>query len=155
MAQAARTVVADHLPGYPSRLSPAIGGGAWLSMFAPRNRLIELVLQETHYRLDMMAEVPREYWIAPALASRQSFLEPLQCGGITTMGVRKPWAPSRSCGMVVRLDEAMLPLSSIHSRSNGERHGTCSAVEHDGRLFVASRGGDCLVAVDIAAQGRH
>ena len=34
------------LPGYPARLSPAADGGAWLALFAPRNRLIEFVLQE-------------------------------------------------------------------------------------------------------------
>ncbi len=154
-ADGSQSVVIDQLPGYPSRLSPAVGGGAWLSMFAPRNRLIELVLRETHYRHDMMAQIAPQFWIAPALASNRSFLEPLQCGGIKTMGVHKPWAPSRSCGMVVRLDQAMQPLSCVHSRSNGTRHGTCSAIEHGGRLVVASKGGDCLIAVDIAPAKGH
>jgi hypothetical protein len=144
------TSIAEHLPGYPARLAPAAGGGAWLAVFAPRNRLIELVLQETHYRTDMMAGVPREYWIAPALASGRSFLEPLQCGGIKTMGIHKPWAPSRSCGMAARLDTAMSPVSSVHSRSNGTRHGTCSVVELGGRLLVAAKGGDCVLAVDVS-----
>lgn len=146
------TLVA-HLPGYPARLAPAARGGAWLAVFAPRNRLIELVLQETHYRYDMMAEVPREFWIAPALSSGRSFLEPLQCGGIRMMGIHKPWAPSRSYGMAVRLDASMNPVSSLHSRSNGNRHGTCSLVETDGRLRVASKGGDCVLAIDVSANG--
>jgi hypothetical protein len=150
-----RSVVLDKLPGYPARMAPARGGGVWLSIFAPRNRLVEFVLQEEHYRRDMMAEVPREYWIAPALASRRSFLEPLQCGGIKTMGVHKPWAPSRSCGMVVRLDPAMAPLFSLHSRANGGRHGTCSAIEHEGRLIVAAKGGDCLLSLDAAMPGER
>lgn len=150
-----RSPVVSHLPGYPARLSPAEGGGAWLSIFAPRNRLIEFVLQETHYRYDMIAHVPREFWIAPSLSSRESFLEPLQCGGIKTMGVHKPWAPSRSCGMVARLDRNMLPLFSLHSRANGTRHGTCSAVEHGGQLVVASKGGDCLIAVETASAKGH
>lgn len=144
------TPVLRHLPGYPARLSPASGGGAWLSMFAPRNRLIEFVLQETHYRFDMMASVPPANWIAPALASGRSFLEPLQCGGIRTMGVHKAWAPSRSYGMVVRLDASMNPVTSRHSRANGMRHGTCSAIEAEGRLFVASKGGDCVLTLDAA-----
>ena len=38
------------LPGYPARLAPAPDGGAWLALFAPRNRLIEFVLQEDDYR---------------------------------------------------------------------------------------------------------
>ncbi|MDH6233219.1 hypothetical protein M2281_003830 [Mesorhizobium soli] len=157
-ANGARRIVADKLPGYPARLSPAPGGGAWLAFFAPRNRLIELVLQETHYRIDMIEQVPREFWIAPALSSSRSFLEPLQCGGIKTMGVHKPWSPSRSYGLAVRLDENLQPLFSYHSRANGHRHGTCSAVELNGRLLVASRGGDCIVdagSADIAQQKVH
>ncbi|MCW2305839.1 SMP-30/gluconolactonase/LRE family protein [Rhodobium gokarnense] len=138
--------VLKHLPGYPARLAPAADGGVLLSIFAPRNRLIELVLQEKHYRYDMMLEVPREYWIAPTLSSGRSFLEPLQCGGIRTMGVHKAWAPSRSYGMVVRLDEHLAPVASLHSRANGQRHGTTSAIEADGRLLVASKGGNCILA---------
>lgn len=145
-----RSIVADHLPGYPARLSGSSDGGAWLSIFAPRNRLIEFVLQETHYRHDMMAEVPPDYWIAPALSSGRSFLEPLQCGSIKTMGIHKPWSPSRSYGMVVKLDAARQPVFSLHSRANGTRHGTCSAVEHNGTLFVGSKGGDCILSIDIA-----
>lgn len=148
-----RKTVLDHLPGYPARLSPTADGGAWLALFAPRNRLIEFVLQESQYRLDMMAEVPREYWIAPALASNRSFLEPLQCGGIKTMGIHKPWSPSRSYGLVARLDAAMRPLYSLHSRANGKRHGICSSVEVEGRIYAASRGGDCVLSLSGTSQG--
>lgn len=145
------SVHAAHLPGYPARLSPAAGGGAWLAISAPRNRLIEFVLQEDDYRADMMAEVPAPYWIAPALSSNRSFLEPLQCGAIRSMGVHKPWSPTRSYGLVVRLDAALMPVSSLHSRANGTRHGICSAVEHGGVLYAAARGGDCVVEIDIGS----
>ena len=142
--------VLEHLPGYPARLSPAADGGAWLSVFAPRNRLIEMVLQEKHYRYDMMIEVPREYWIAPSLSSGTSFLEPLQCGGIRTMGIHKAWAPSRSCGLVAKLGPDHQPIASHHSRANGRRHGTTSAIETNGRLLVASKGGNCILSVEAA-----
>ncbi|MER9750353.1 hypothetical protein [Mesorhizobium sp. M0140] len=142
-----RATALTHLPGYPARLSPSADGGAWLTLFAPRNRLIEFVLQETHYRQDMLSQVPPAYWIAPALASSRSFLEPLQCGGIRTMGIHKPWSPSRSYGLVVRLDQKMQPQFSLHSRANGTRHGICSVAEKDGLLFVASKGGDCILSV--------
>jgi hypothetical protein len=145
-----RDIVVDHLPGYPSRLSPAGDGGVWLSIFAPRNRLIEFVLQEDDYRSDMMAEVEPRFWIAPSFSSSRSFLEPLQCGGIKTMGVHKPWSPSRSYGLVVKLDQQLRPLKSLHSRANGVRHGTCSAVELDGHVYVASRGGDVVLKIDPA-----
>ncbi|MGO4726722.1 MULTISPECIES: SMP-30/gluconolactonase/LRE family protein [unclassified Inquilinus] len=147
----ARSTVVDQLPGYPATIAPAAAGGAWLCLFAPRNRLVEFVLQETEYRREMMQQVPPAYWIAPSLSSGRSFLEPLQCGGIRTMGLHKPWAPSRSYGMVVRLDADHRPVSSLHSRAGGQRHGTRSAVEHGGRLVVAAKGGDCLVAIDIGA----
>jgi hypothetical protein len=148
-----RSTELTHLPGYPARMSPSGDGGAWLTLFAPRNRLIEFVLQETHYRQDMIEQVPPAHWVAPALASNRSFLEPLQCGGIRTMGIHKPWSPSRSYGLVVRLDRNMQPQFSLHSRANGTRHGICSVVEKDGRLFIASKGGDCLLAVDLSAGG--
>ncbi|MES0047644.1 hypothetical protein [Mesorhizobium sp. M0053] len=144
-ATGSRSTVLTHLPGYPARLAPAGDGGAWLALFAPRNRLIEFVLQETHYRRDMIDQVPPAYWVAPALASNRSFLEPLQCGGIRTMGIHKPWSPSRSYGLVVKLDRTMQPQFSLHSRADGTRHGICSVAEKDGLLFIASRGGDCVL----------
>src|SRR5262249_47155765 len=101
-----------NLPGYPSRLSPAADGGAWLCLFAPRNRLTELGLQEENYRSAMLREVEPDFWIAPALSTRQSFLEPLQCGGVTTMGISKAWAPTRSYGLLVRLDRDLQPAAS-------------------------------------------
>lgn len=140
--------VVGQLPGYPARLSKAPDGGAWLAIFAPRNRLIEFVLQEADYRQDMIDTIPSRYWIAPALSSGRSFLEPLQCGAINTMGVHKPWSPTRSYGMAVRLDAGLRPLYSLHSRANGTRHGTCSVVEHQGEVFVASKGGDGVIILD-------
>ena len=94
----------DHLPVYPSRLSPASAGGFWLTAFAARTQLVEFVLRENAYRRRMMAEIDPEYWIAPKLKSGQSFLEPMQGAHIKTMGVVKPWAPPRSYGLVIRLD---------------------------------------------------
>ncbi|HWA43135.1 MAG TPA: hypothetical protein VHA10_07985 [Hypericibacter adhaerens] len=136
------------LPGYPARLSPAADGGAWLALFAPRNRLIEFVLLEDDYRNDMMREVARDHWIAPSLSSGASFLEPLQCGSVRTMGVRKPWAPSRSYGLVVRLDDELQPVESFHSRANGTRHGVTSVIENEGRVLAASKGGNAILGLD-------
>jgi hypothetical protein len=141
------TPLLEKLPGYPARLSAASGGGAWLSLFAPRNRLVEFVLQEEAYRRDMIASVPRPYWIAPSLASGSSFLEPLQCGGIKTMGIHKPWSPSRSYGLVARLDSAFRPVASYHSRANGQRHGVTSVAEYGGYIWVGSKGGNALLSL--------
>jgi sugar lactone lactonase YvrE len=138
------------LPGYPARLTPAADGGAWLALFAPRNRLIEFTLLEDAYRRQMMRDVPREYWIAPALASGTSFLEPLQCGGVRTMGVHKPWSPTRSYGLVVKLDDALRPVASYHSRANGRRHGITAIAEVGGRVFAASKGGNAILELSAA-----
>jgi hypothetical protein len=51
--------------------------------------------------------------------------------------------------MVVKLDASLQPVSSVHSRANGTRHGTTSAVELDGKLLIASKGGDCVLAIDL------
>jgi len=140
--------ILEKLPGYPARLSPAGDGGIWLALFAPRNRLIEFTLMEDTYREQMMREVPREYWIAPALASGATFLEPLQCGGVRTMGIHKPWSPSRSYGLVVKLDAQLRPVTSYHSRANGYRHGITSVAETGGRVFVASKGGNAILEIE-------
>jgi hypothetical protein len=147
-------VVLTKLPGYPARLSAAPGGGAWLALFAPRNRLIEFVLLEDDYRAEMMRDVPRAFWIAPALASGASFLEPLQCGAVRTMGIHKPWAPSRSYGLVVRLDALLRPVASLHSRSNGNRHGITSVIEAAGKVYAAAKGGAAILRLDAPTAGQ-
>ncbi|MFT3987773.1 hypothetical protein [Aestuariivirga sp.] len=140
------------LPGYPARLMPS-GDGYVLALFAPRNRLIEFVLREDHYRMDMMAEIDSRYWIAPSLSASHSFLEPLQNGGVRTMGIHKPWSPSRSYGLVVELDSALQPLASYHSRANGTRHGVTSAIRHEGRIIAASRGGNVILGLEPQGGG--
>jgi hypothetical protein len=140
------SVVVSNIPGYPGRMSRD-GEGALLSVFAPVNRLIEFVLQEDDYRQAMMAEIAPEFWIAPTLASGRSFLEPLQCGGIKTMGIHKPWAPSRSYGLLVRLDSGLQPFDSYHSRADGKRHGIVAAVAVGETIYAASAGGDEILAL--------
>jgi len=136
----ARRVVVEDLPGYPSRLAPARGGGWWLTCFAMRTQLVEFVLRETAFRKRMLREVDPRYWIAPSLRSGTSFLEPLQLAHLKTMGVVKPWAPPRSYGLVIRLDERGALVGSLHSRFDGTHHGIVSAVEHGGALYLLSKG---------------
>ena len=135
------------LAGYPSRITRKESDGFILSLFAPRNRLIEFVLQEDHYRNAMLNEIDSRYWIAPSLSASRSFLEPLQNGGVKTMGIHKPWSPSRSCGLIVELDDKFLPVNSYHSRANGTRHGITSAIEHGGKIIATSRGGNVILRI--------
>ena len=144
---AGTTALAD-LPAYPGRLAPAADGGYWLTLFAVRSQLQEFVLREPRYRREMMATVEPAYWIAPSLSSGKSFKEPLQAGGVIRLGIHKPWAPTRSYGLVARLDEQFQPAWSAHSRANGIRHGITSVAELGGRAVVTARGNDEVVAID-------
>jgi hypothetical protein len=143
-------VVLDHLPVYPSRLSPAAAGGFWLTAFAARTQLVEFVLRENAYRRRMMAEIDPEYWIAPKLKSGQSFLEPMQGAHIKTMGVVKPWAPPRSYGLVIRLNADGTPLYALHSRVDGVNHGVVAAVEMAGVLYAIAKGPGRLLRAPLA-----
>jgi hypothetical protein len=105
------------------------------------------VLLEDDYRAAMMNEIDSRYWIAPSLSASRSFLEPLQSGGVKTMGIHKPWSPSRSWGLVVELDANLQPVTSYHSRANGTRHGITSAVEYGNAIVAASKGGDAILRV--------
>jgi hypothetical protein len=140
----------QHLPGYPSRIASASDGGYWLCVFAPRRQMIEFVLREKAYCERMMREVHPDYWMAPALSSGRSFLEPIQGGQVKHLGISKPWAPTRSYGLVIRLDASGLPIASFHSRADGRRHGITSCLEHAGRLLATSKGGEAILDVDLA-----
>lgn len=140
------------LPGYPARLASLSGGGFSLSLFAPRRQLTELVLREDDYRLEMMATIPSDVWIGPAFSEEDGEAQPLQAGSVRQMGVMKPWAPSRSYGLVVRLDADLAPTASYHSRADGIRHGIASTVEFDGHLYVASRGSGTLLRIPSAGE---
>lgn len=139
------TTLLSDLPGYPSRLAPRAGGGAWLTVFAPRGQLIEFVLGERDYCEEMMRDIEEEFWIAPSLTAPQSFLEPLQGGALKQLGMLKPWAPTRSFGLVLALDAQFRPVASWHSRANGTRHGITSCIEDGGGLLITSKGGDAVL----------
>ncbi len=141
--------VLDSLPGYPSRITPAVDGGFWLSVFAARTQLVEFVLREPGFRKRMMAEIEPDFWIAPALSSGKTFLEPMQGAHIKTMGILKPWAPPRSYGLVIRLSPEGLPRYSFHSRVDGHNHGVVAAVECGGELFVLAKGNRRILRLKI------
>ncbi len=144
-----------HLPVYPSRLSPASGGGYWLTAFTARSLLVEFVLREPAFRKRMMAEIEPRYWIAPRLRSSDSFKEPMQGAHIRTMGVIKPWAPPRSYGLVIRLGVDGAPLYSLHSRVDGVNHGVVATVELDGNLIMIAKGPGRILRLPIARLDRE
>lgn len=145
-SKACEPVLVD-LPGYPGRMVRDAQGAPWLCLFAPRSQLIEFVLREPLYCREMMRTIPRDYWIAPAYRSGDSFHEPLQGGSVKQMGILKPWAPTRSYGLVVKLDAQFQPVASFHSRADGKRHGVTSITPHGTGMVVSSRGGRALLAL--------
>jgi hypothetical protein len=142
--------VLDRLPGYPSRITPAQGGGFWLTVFAARTQLVEFVLREPAFRKRMMREIEPQYWVAPALSAGSTYLEPMQGAHIKTMGVIKPWAPPRSYGLVIRLTAEGLMRYSLHSRVDGRNHGVIAAVECRGTLYVLAKGVRRVLKLTVA-----
>jgi hypothetical protein len=147
--------VLSDLPAYPGRIAPARDGGFWLAFFAPRNQLVEFVLREDTYRRKMIDTVDPRFWIAPALSSGVSFLEPIQGGARKKLNRLKPWSPSWSYGLVAKCSRTMQPLRSFHSRADGAIHGVTSCCEFNDTLYVAAKGSGRIVAVDLADAGAH
>jgi Strictosidine synthase len=145
-----RKVLLGRLPVYPSRLSPARGGGFWLTAFTARTQLVEFVLREPAYRGRMIAEIDPEFWVVPRLNSGNSFKEPLQGAHIKTMGVMKPWAPPRSYGLLIRLGADGSPRYSLHSRADGVNHGIVAAAELGGGLVMIAKGPGRVLKLPLA-----
>lgn len=142
----ARETLYPDFAGYPGRITKA-PEGYWLAAFAPRSQLVEFVLREPKYRGEMLATIERDFWIAPRLRTGGSFYEPLQGGGVKQLGRLKPWAPTFSAGLCIRLDAAFQPVASLHSRADGQTHGVTSVLEHDGQVFAAARGDGLVIAL--------
>ncbi|MFT6450947.1 MAG: hypothetical protein ACJA06_000427 [Halocynthiibacter sp.] len=151
LAGGAAAEVLGNLPGYPARFV-AGADGYWLTLFSPRSQLLEFVLHEDAYRAQMLADIEPDFWIAPCLRSGKTFLEPLQAGGVKQLGVLKPWAPMRSFGMIVGLDEAFVPVRSFQSRADGARHGVTSCIEQNGALIFSAKGDGCIAQVKLEAE---
>lgn len=143
------SVVLEDLPGYPGAISRG-GAGYWLSVFAPRRQLIEFVLREDGYRRAMLGTLDERYWVAPSLKTGIDYFEPVQSGSVRHLGIVKPWAPTRSYGLLVALDENFNPCASYHSRADAGRHGITSAVERDGEVLVSCAATNQLLALDPA-----
>lgn len=137
--------VVRNFPGYPSRLASDCQGGYWVCLFGARTHLVELVLDDTDFRLSMMEEIDPAYWICPSLRATGSYMEPLQGGGIKKLGVVKAWAPPRSYGLVLRINHEGDIMESLHSRVGGTCHGVTSVQPQADGLYVLSKGHQRLV----------
>jgi hypothetical protein len=133
-------IILSDLPGYPARMAKASDGGVWLTLFAPRRQLFEMLLIEDDFRNEMIASIDASEWIGPDLRFSDAPDQPLQQGSVQQMGHIKPWAPSRSYGMIVRCDKGWNPIKSWHSRADGSLHGVTAIAERGNSVFIAARG---------------
>ncbi|MFC5738804.1 SMP-30/gluconolactonase/LRE family protein [Sinirhodobacter huangdaonensis] len=139
-----RRLITRNFTGYPGRIV-AQGAGFWISFFALRTELTEFVLSERAFCERMMAEVPRDLWIGPALNSRMAHLAPTQLGGIKKLGIEKAWAPPRSYGLAALFDAQGEGVASWHSRVGGPFHGITALRSTGGRVFALSKGEGVIV----------
>lgn len=136
-----------NLPGYPARIV-AHATGYYLALFALRTQLVDFVLTEDSYRRKMVERIEPAFWISPALRSDGHYLEPVQGGGLRKHGSVKAWAPPRSYGLVIALDDRFEPVSSLHSRVGGSCHGITGLAAHAGSLFAVSKGHHKVVRIE-------
>ncbi|MGO8916579.1 MAG: SMP-30/gluconolactonase/LRE family protein [Stellaceae bacterium] len=145
-------IVIHNLPGYPARLGRAASGGFWLSIFARRTHLIEFVLREDDFREEMIRTIAPEHWIGPALATQGDALEPMQGGSIKALGIQKPWAPPRSYGLLMRIDDDGEAVESLHSRVGGRYHGITAACDAAQGLVIVSKGAGRVLLDTVGAR---
>jgi sugar lactone lactonase YvrE len=138
--------IVANMPGYPARLSADPDGTIWLSLFAVRTHLVELVLDDKNFREEMMTKIEPRYWISPAMRATGSYLEPLQGGGVKKLGIVKAWAPPRAYGLVMRIDAQGEIQESLHSRVGGGCHGVTSVRRQGDKLYVISKGHQRLMS---------
>jgi hypothetical protein len=71
-------------------------------------------------------------------------------GGGAWLSVFAPPAPWRPFGLALGLDRSFTPLCALHSRADVKRDGVSSCLEIRGELIVACKGGNVVVAAELA-----
>ena len=87
----------------------------------------------------MKAKIEPRHWIAPRATPEFSHDFPIELGATRLFGEVKPWAPSFSYGLLIEMDESLMPVGSAHSRANGRRHAICDAAVWNGDLIAVSK----------------
>ena len=125
-------------PAYLGRLRKTARGYA-LACLSRRDPLIEFLKTEPEFVRLMTTTIDPRHWIAPR--DRPDFAHdlPITLGATRLHGTIKPWAPSFSYGLVILLDDALMPTGSAHSRANGQRHAICDVCDWNGDLIALSR----------------
>ncbi len=131
-------VLQSGYPGYLARIRKTDAGYV-MACLSRRDPLIEFLKTEPIFLADMKASLDPRYWIAPRATPEISHDFPIELGAARLFGDIKPWAPSFSYGLVIELDEKLMPIASAHSRANGSRHAICDVCMWNGDLIAISR----------------
>lgn len=131
--------VATNLPVYPGRIA-AVADGYWVAAPYPRNRVTEMLLDESAFIHEMTTDIDRDQWFVPRLDNGSLFTEAMQMGQLRVLGRVKSWAPARSAGVVFKLDHAGRIVDSAQARVDSTRHGVTGVAMSDGQLHIALRG---------------
>ncbi|MBY8856969.1 SMP-30/gluconolactonase/LRE family protein [Nocardia sp. CA2R105] len=131
--------IARNLPVYPGRLAAA-GDGWWVAAPYIRNRVTEMLLDEPAVIEEMVARIDPEDWFVPRLRCTNPYTDTMQMGQLRVLGVVKPWAPARSCGVVLRIDRTGRVVESAHARVDSKRHGVTGVAVCGGRIVAAANG---------------
>jgi hypothetical protein len=131
-------------PGYAGRLRRT-GAGYALTCLSRRDPLIEFLKTERAFVAEMKRNIEPRHWIAPRSNPEFSHDFPIELGATRLFGEVKPWAPSFSYGLLIDLDEKLMPVGSAQSRANGRRHAISDvAIWNGDRIAVSKAGGELL-----------
>lgn len=125
-------------PGYLGRLRHTQNGYA-LACLSRRDPLIEFLRTEQAFVAEMKTKIAPHHWIAPRVNPEFSHDLPIELGATRLFGEVKPWAPSFSYGLLIQMDEKLMPVGSAQSRANGQRHAICDVAVWKGDLVAISK----------------
>lgn len=137
-------------PGYLGRLR-GIAGGYALACLSRRDPLIEFLKTEQAFKAEMKAKIAPRHWIAPRSNPEFSHDLPIELGATRLFGEVKPWAPTFSYGLLIRMDENMMPVGSAQSRANGQRHAISDVAVWNGELIAISKASGEIVNLGSGA----
>jgi hypothetical protein len=151
VVEAEGTVRRTRFPGYVGRLRK-IDGGYAMACLSRRDPLIEFLKTERGFVDEMKARIAPRHWIAPRQDPEFRHDFPIELGAGRLFGEVKPWAPSFSYGLVIELDEQLMPVASAHSRANGRRHAISDVCQWNGDLIAVSRASGEILNLGSAAR---
>lgn len=125
-------------PGYLGRIRRT-DSGYLLACLSRRDPLIEFLKTEAGFVAEMKATIDPRHWIAPRSTPEFSHDFPIELGATRLFGEVKPWAPSFSYGLLITLDNDLMPTGSAQSRANGRRHAISDAVVWNGEVIAVSK----------------